>query len=61
VWSDEHEFAARQMALGRLILGLVRRCRRCIYLGIADLGERGYEQRGPLLQAVQRVLRRAGA
>jgi hypothetical protein len=40
---------------------LVRRCRRCIYLGIADLGEQGYEQRGPLLQAVQRVLRRAGA
>jgi hypothetical protein len=61
VWGDDREFAARQMALGRLILGLVRRCRRCVYLGIADLGEQGYEQRGPLLQAVQRVLRRAGA
>jgi hypothetical protein len=59
VWGDEQEYAARQMALGRLILGLVRRCRKSIYLGIADLGERGYEQRGPLLQAVQRVLRRA--
>ena len=57
VWSDEAEFAARQMALGRLILGLVRRCRERIYLGIADLGERGHEQRGPLLQAVQHVLR----
>ena len=57
VWGDDHEFSARQMALGRLILGLVRRCRRRIYLGIADLGEQGYEQRGPLLQAVQRVLR----
>ena len=60
VWGDEHEFAARQLALGRLVLGLVRRCRRCIYLGISDLGEQGYEQRGPLLQAVQRVLRRSG-
>jgi hypothetical protein len=47
------------MALGRLMLGLVRRCRHRVYLGIADLGERGYEQRGPLLQAVQRVLRRS--
>ena len=57
VWGDEHEFAARQLALGRLILGLARRCRQCVYLGIADLGEQGYEQRGPMLQAVQRVLR----
>jgi hypothetical protein len=46
------------MALARLILGLVRRCRKRIYLGIADLGEHGYEQRGPLLQVVQRTLRR---
>ena len=60
VWGDDDEFSARQMALGKLILGLVRRCRRTIYLGIADLGEQGYEERGPLLQAVQRLLRRAG-
>jgi hypothetical protein len=59
VWGDEHEFASRQMALGKLILGLLRRCRRRVYLGIADLGAQGYEQRGPLLQAVQRVLRQA--
>jgi hypothetical protein len=59
VWGDDHEFAARQMALGRLILGLLRRCRKRVYLGIADLGAQGYEQRGPLLQAVQRVLRQA--
>jgi hypothetical protein len=58
-WGDDHEFAARQMALGRLILGLLRRCRQRVYLGIADLGAQGYEQRGPLLQAVQRVLRQA--
>jgi hypothetical protein len=59
LWGDDHEFAARQMALGRLILGLLRRCRQRVYLGIADLGAQGYEQRGPLLQAVQRVLRQA--
>ena len=58
VWGDEDEFTARQMALGRLVLGLVRRCRKRIYFGISDLGEQGYEQRGPLLQALQRTLRR---
>lgn len=57
VWSDEDEYGARQLALARLVIGLVRRCRKGIYLGIAELGEQGYEQRGPLLQVVQRVLR----
>jgi hypothetical protein len=58
VWTDEHEFASRQEAMYRLTLGLIRRCRRKIYLGISELGEQGYEQQGPLLQAIQRVLRR---
>jgi len=35
----------------------MRRCRRSVYLGFSDLGEQGYEQKGPLLQAFQRVLR----
>ena len=58
VWTDKDEFAARQMALARLALGLVRRCRKRIYLGISQLGEQGYEQQGPLLQVIQRTLRR---
>ena len=58
VWTDEDEFAARQMALARLVLGLLRRCRKRIYLGIAQLGEQGHEQQGPLLQIIQRTLRR---
>jgi hypothetical protein len=61
VWGDPDEFAARQMALGRLVLGLIRRCRRQVYLGISNLGEQGYEQRGPLLQAIQRTLRRTSS
>lgn len=60
VWSDENEFAVRQMALARLILGLVRRCRKRIYLGVADLGEQGHEQRGPLLNVIQQTLRKIG-
>jgi len=61
IWTDGHEFEARQEALYRLTLGLIRRCRRRIYLGLSELGEQGYEQRGPLLQAIQRMLRRLPA
>jgi len=61
VWTDADEFEARQDALCRLTLGLIQRCRRKIYLGLNELGEQGYEQQGPLLQAIQRVLRRLPA
>jgi len=59
VWSDAHEFEARQAALYRLTLGLLRRCRARVYLGISDLGEQGHEEKGPLLKVIQRVLREA--
>jgi hypothetical protein len=36
---------------------LLRRCRGTVFLGLSELGEQGYEQRGPLLLAFQRVLR----
>ncbi len=60
-WTDADEVEARQDALYRLTQGLIRRCRRGIYLGLSELGEQGYEQKGPLLQAVQQVLRRMAA
>jgi hypothetical protein len=44
--------------LYRLTLGLVRRCRRGIYLGFSELGEQGREQRGLLLMSIQQMLRR---
>ena len=59
VWGDDDEFSARQLALGKLVLGLLRRCRKQVYWGIADLSEQGYEQRGPLLRTMQRLLRQA--
>jgi hypothetical protein len=62
LWADEDEVRVREQALARLILGLTRRCRQRIYLAFSELNERGYEQQGPLLQAVQRLLRgREGA
>ncbi len=56
-WTDTEEVAARQLSLHRLVAGLVRRCRKTVYLGLSELGEQGYEQTGPLLKAIQRVLR----
>ncbi len=56
-WTDEYEFEVRQNALHRLVQGLIRRCHRAIYLGLSELGEQGFEQQGPLLRAIQRVLR----
>lgn len=58
-WTDADEFAARQASLRRLVLGLTRRCRKGIYLGIVTLSESGMEERGPLLRALQRVVRQS--
>jgi len=57
IWTDTDEVETRQDALYRLTLGLIRRCRRKVVLGLSELGEQGYEQKGPLLQAIQRILR----
>ena len=58
-WNSDDEFAAAQGTLERLIRGLARRCREKIYLGLSEMNEQGYESRGPLLVALQRVLRKA--
>jgi len=56
-WTDENETAARQEAMSCLVLGLLRRCRRQVHIGLSEIGEQGNEQRGPLMQAIQRALR----
>ncbi|MFO3795908.1 MAG: hypothetical protein ACK8QZ_01310, partial [Anaerolineales bacterium] len=55
-WTDADEVQAAQEGLARLIDGLLRRCRRRVYLGVSELGESGFEQRGRLLLAFQRLL-----
>ncbi|NOY98327.1 MAG: hypothetical protein GXP40_03850 [Chloroflexi bacterium] len=59
LWTDADEVAAARGTLARLLTGLLRRCRERLYLGISDLGESGFEQRGVLLKAFQRVLQEA--
>jgi len=56
-WTDADEVAANNETLYRVTLGLLRRCRKQIFLGLSDLSEQGYEQQGPLLRAIQRTLR----
>jgi hypothetical protein len=61
LWTDVDEYESRQEALYRLTRGLIRRCRKKVYLGMSEFGAQGLEQQGPLLQAVQRVLRQVQA
>ena len=56
LWTDSDEVSTGLENLNRLSLGLLRRCRRKVFLGVSELGEQGYEHRGPFLQAIQRVL-----
>lgn len=59
-WGDADEVNAETESLARLVRGLLSRCREKVYLAIADLGETGFEQRGVLLRAFQRVLQEMG-
>lgn len=61
VWTDADEVQADGEALARLLTGLLRRCRSRVYLGLTELGESGYEQRGALLRAFNQVLTQEGA
>ncbi|MBW7883959.1 MAG: AAA family ATPase [Caldilineaceae bacterium] len=55
-WTDHDEYTTRQQTMRCLLLGLIRRTRRQIYLGVADYSESGFEQRGPLLNVVNQLL-----
>jgi len=55
-WMDADEVDASKKALARLVSGLLHRCRKKIYLCLSELGENGFEQRGELLRAFQKVL-----
>jgi hypothetical protein len=55
-WMDADEVQATQEALARLTSGLLHRCGEQIYICLSELGESGFEQRGELLRAFQKVL-----
>lgn len=55
-WTFADEERTNDETMARLVSGLLHRCRAKIYLGISNLGESGFEGRGALLKAFQRVL-----
>jgi hypothetical protein len=57
LWTDSEELESSSQGMQRLVSGLLRRCRSHVYLGLSELGEQGFEQRGPLLRALNRVLK----
>jgi hypothetical protein len=55
-WTDTEEVETGEEVLYGLVFGLLNRCRRKICLGLSVFNERGFGQRGPLLQAFHRIL-----
>jgi len=55
-WTFADEDQTNRETMARLVSGLLHRCRERLYLGLSNLGESGFEQRGELLKAFQRVL-----
>lgn len=58
-WTDIDEYEYNCDALHKLLLGLLRRCRKQVFLGLSKLGESGYESRGLLLRIVHVVMTQA--
>ncbi len=58
VWMDSDEVQVEIETLSRLVGGLLARCREKVFLALSDLGESGFEQRGALLRAFQKVIQR---
>jgi superfamily I DNA/RNA helicase len=57
-WTDGFDVETNRSSLARLTNGLIQRCRKGIFLHALTLNEQGDEQRGPLLQAVQYLVRK---
>lgn len=56
-WTDGDEYESNQRTLARLVRGLIRRCSGEIHLFAVSVNESGVEERGPLLQSLQGLLR----
>jgi hypothetical protein len=55
-WSEQNELDTNRAVLARLVNGLIRRCRRKLYINYSELSSQGYDQRSPFLHAIQRSL-----
>jgi len=55
VWTDANELQANQEMMSRLVKGLILRCKKHLYFCQVSTNERGMEERGPLLLALNRL------
>lgn len=56
-WTDAMEYSNNQLNMARMVQGLIRRCRQQIFFVSTACNEQGDEQKGPLIQALQSLLR----
>jgi len=56
-WTDNDEYESNQQTLARLTTGLLRRCRERVNLCSISINERGLEERGHLMLALQSIQR----
>ncbi len=57
IWSDDHEKKASREMLYRVVTGLVKRCRKKIFIGYSRYDERGNERDGDLRTILDYLLR----
>jgi len=55
LWTDDHEYRANQEKLITIVSGLIWRCRKNIYFCSTAVSDQGNQQKGPLLQALNRL------
>ncbi|MEP7273210.1 MAG: UvrD-helicase domain-containing protein, partial [Acidobacteriota bacterium] len=58
VWNESHEQNTSQEMLYRVVTGLIKRCRRKVFIGYSQFNERGFEQMGELRVVFDVLLRR---
>ena len=57
-WTDVEEYTTNQNNLARLVTGLLARCTQKVILISVDINQQGDEQRGPLMNALQTLLKK---
>jgi len=56
VWTDMHERTTSQEMLFHVITGLLKRCRRKVFVGYSQYDDRGFERVGPLRESLDFLL-----
>ncbi len=55
-WTDLDEYESNMVTMHNLLNGLIRKCSGNIFIGYSQYTDSGYEQKGPLIQVLQKLL-----